>query len=665
MLLTRVSRRKFIRSATITGLFLPLVNQLRAHPQTVSRVPVRDFAEARWRNEWLQHAVLGGPSFDSFERIPANPIWRGSPPLEWPVNGFLFIDPVSTDLFVYIGAYTKGYISKPSSCIGMRSRDKGKTWEHLGTILAPDPLLFDKGGHTPDVCVVYEKTDSNDRSPGVYHMIYDWGEVDFNKEGGLGYARASKPEGPWIRDPNPITRNTTLPLMKGRYRRTYAATLIKRKNDWLITGMMDDAPHSWTLFVMTAARPEGPYSERKLVRDVRANYYHPPLLEFFPSFVHDGYLYAPATSVARNRNYGVLFRVPLEKATDENKWELYQDGSLWHAADKESEYEGLWGQTFSGQVDAKNVLWAMFPSRDSDNLGTIHVAKRYWDKPFRERGFVLNAHSGPALTLIRSAYGAFEIEVRVKLNGTARLVWDYEGVLGPETATSDSLVGKGADCAYCALEISDKRWEIVSFDTNGKRKLEVGEEWVPESDRRFMLRRNEVGNILLRIDDDIAWRGSLGNVQGKAKVSQIGWWLEPRTHLEVLEFKISGSASPAKFWFDATDALLGAGERAAEWKEYTEGFRSAKGYSTVKKEHMAKWNVRGRRFTLWSPKGPEFGSVELLINGVPKAKINLNARKLTPSKALWVSDFFPEGGYAIILKPSRGAMVVDCLEVEQ
>ena len=518
-----VNRRKFIKSTAITGLSLPLLNIGESIRQLAAKLPVRDYADVKWKDEWLQHPVLGGPSFDSFERMPGNPVWRGKPPLEWPVNGFFFIDPVSSDFFIYIGAYTTGYVGKPSSCLGLRSKDKGKTWQYLGTILAPDPSLFDKGGHTPDVSIAYEKGGADGKKPGVYHMIYDWGEADFNSEGGIAYARADKPEGPWVRSHEPITRNSTLPLMEGRYRRTYAATLIKRKSDWLITGMMDDAPHSWTLFVMTAASPEGPYSERKLVRDVRENYFHPPLLEFFPSFVHDGYIYAPATSVARNRNYGVMFRAPLEKATESTAWEVYQNGSIWHSEDKESEYEGLWGQTFSGQVDSKNILWAMAPSRDPDNLGTIHVVKRLWNKPYRERGFVLNAHSGPTLTLLRSAFGAFEISLQVNLKGTARLIWDYEGVLGPASPTSDAVIGKASRCSYSALEISENHWQIVTYGKEGKATIEVGEDWVSEAERRFVVRRNEVGNIRLDIDGKVAWRGSLGNQQGKLRASQIGF----------------------------------------------------------------------------------------------------------------------------------------------
>jgi hypothetical protein len=52
------------------------------------------------------------------------------------------------------------------------------------------------------------------------------------------------------------------------------------------------------------------------------------MLEFYPAFVHRGFVYAPATSVALNRNYNALFRAPLERAAEPGAWELFQNGSL-------------------------------------------------------------------------------------------------------------------------------------------------------------------------------------------------------------------------------------------------------------------------------------------------------------------------------------------------
>lgn len=152
---------------------------------------VTDFARSVHVDTGLRHPVYGDPSFDAFERLPGNPIHRGTPPFEWPVNGFLFHDPVGGYDYVYIGDYTAGYAARPGRCLLYRSTDGAKTWANLGVVLHPDAGLFDKNGQMPDVTVVYDS--------GRYHMVYDWGYAEFNIKGGLAYAWADKPEGPWHR----------------------------------------------------------------------------------------------------------------------------------------------------------------------------------------------------------------------------------------------------------------------------------------------------------------------------------------------------------------------------------------------------------------------------------------------------------------------------------
>jgi hypothetical protein len=419
---------------------------------------VIDYAKSAQVDSWLRHPVYGDPSFDSFERLPGNPIHRGSGEFAWPVNGFLFIDPVSGNWYVYVGDYRAGYAVK-SRCLLLRSKDEGKSWDNLGPVVQGDPKSFDKDGHTPDASVVYDG--------GRYHMVYDWGVPDFNGEGGLAYAWAEKPEGPWHRAPEPLTRNSVLPKLQGRYNRTYAPTLIRRRHDWLILADMDHAPQSWTLFAMTAKHPEGPYSQRHIVRQVESDYFHPPLMEFYPAFVHDGWVYSPATSVALNRNFVGLFRAPLERATEASAWEVCRAGSLWHSEDVDWEAAGLWGQTFSGQVTADGRLLAMFPSRDPSNLGTVNMAERPWAKPFRESGFHFSGHAGPSFTCLNRSYDAFALRADLHVRGTARVLWGYQGAIGPDHATSDASLHPLTLTRFTGLELSDAGWKVVVVGSSG------------------------------------------------------------------------------------------------------------------------------------------------------------------------------------------------------
>ena len=386
-----------------------------------------DYAKAAHRENWLRHPVYGDPSFDTFTRAPGNPIHRGAPPLEWPVNGFLFEDPRSGHWFVYVGRYPKNYAMGPDKdmdCVVYRSTDHGAHWECLGPIFDAAPFTFAGGvspvKYAPDVSVVY--------ADGRYHMVYDFATANSTwesqtspkngAENGFAYAWADRPEGPYHRTPKPVYRSGSYPPLLGKYQRGYAATLLRRKHDWLVLAMSDSGPHmSWALTGMTATNPEGPYSAPKILRCVDDFYYHPPLLEFFPAFAHDGRIYAPATSVAMNRNFQAMFRVKTEDAMNPDAWELWQDGSVWHSEFVENESYGIWGQTFSGFVSRDAQFQVMFPGRDPQGMGTINLASRPWKNAYHD-GFVASGNEGRSLALLKKSYGAADLYVDGELATT-------------------------------------------------------------------------------------------------------------------------------------------------------------------------------------------------------------------------------------------------------
>lgn len=616
-----------------------------------------DFARSRFVDAWLRHPVYGDPSFDAFERVPGNPIHRGTPPFEWPVNGFLFHDPVSGHHYIYVGDYTLGYGGRPSRCVLYRSTDGAQTWTNLGVVLQGDPTLFDKNGHTPDVSVVYDSEH--------YHMVYDWGELNFNAEGGLAYAWADKPEGPWQRAPQPITRNTTLPKLRGRYQRTYAATLIKRSHDWLIVAMMDAAPNAWALFTMTAPRPEGPWSERRLVRHVEGDDFHPPLLEFFPAFTHKGVLYAPATSVALNRNFNVLFQAPLERATEPGAWKIAQHGSLWHSEDVEQESYGLWGQTLSGCVDADGTLRAMFNSRDADGFGTVNLARRQWKQPLRERGFVLTGHQGPSFTCLRQTFRQFTLEATLRLRGTASLIWDYRGILGPNLPQSDATLHPLAKTRYQAVQLSPTGWQVIRVDEQGRSTTLASGPAPNHPTWQLNLQRQRDGGVTLRSGGKELWTSASDANITKDDPGAIGLWVEPHTHLSVEKFKIDGKSLPAKLSYLGLEALLGAGENLANWQEQSgPEFRYGIGLIAKQPQARVKWNVTGRRLTLWSPRGPDYGDAEIRVDGQRATVVNLYAAQPTPSQPVWTSKKLRGPFHGVVWQARTGLLPVNCLQVE-
>ncbi|HZZ44763.1 MAG TPA: hypothetical protein VFE58_17635 [Tepidisphaeraceae bacterium] len=608
-----------------------------------------DYAESGHVDDWLRHPVLGDPSFDSFERVAGNPIHRGTAEFAWPVNVFLFVDPVGGDWYAYIGEYKENYGGGASRCLLYRSRDRGRGWERVGVMLAGDAMMFDRGGHVPDVSVVYDQ--------GRYHMIYDWGEPDFNREGGIAYAWAERPEGPWHRAAEPITRRTTTAVMGGRYSRTYAATLVKREKDWLILGMTDVPPNAWAMFAMTAARAEGPYSKPVIVRRTEGVYYYPPLMEFFPAFVHGGYVYAPATSVAANRNFNVLFRVPIGRATEEGAWEIARHGSVWHAGVGERERYGIWGQTFSGQVLGDGTLAALFPSRDVRGVGTINLAEREWDRPLRERGFVLSGHEGAAMTLLRrgDAAGA-SVEMEVKFEGTVRLLLGHRGVLGPNMPTSGSTLHSLVMTRYSAVELTADGWRVIRVDERGEVRV-VGEGKGKWGDRVIMRAEPAGSGYRLVLDGREVWRGEI------EAVGSLGLWVDRWSRAEVGRFAVKGGGGVAEMDYLYTEALVGAGHgtEGVEVREGDSAFRFGVGAVVRGEGAVVKWNVWGTRVRLWSPRG-EYGKVEVVVDGKGAGVVDLSGR--SGSSVVWDSGKMADGPHAVVVRLIEGVMPVDSVEVD-
>ena len=333
-----------------------------------------DYARSDARRAWLHHPVVGDPSFDSFVHDPGNPLLKGSPPYEWPVNGSVFDDPVSGNRYVYVGLYPRGYWPA-GPCVCFRSTDAGATWQEVGIVLEGGAETFDGDGEhagaTPDVHVCY--------ADGRYHMVYDWANRA-NTRGGIAYAWAENPEGPFHRAPEPIHLDADQAPILGRYVRVYAASIFRRRSDWLILAMMStpgNAGGTWAHVALTSMRPDGGYGQPTLLQCPQSSVFHPAPVEYYPSFAHEGVVYSPATSVAANRTYQIVYAALLEDAHRPEAWSIAEHGSVWHADPAPNEAAGIWGQTFSGFVHEGRLL-AMFPSKTSDDCGTINLAERRW-----------------------------------------------------------------------------------------------------------------------------------------------------------------------------------------------------------------------------------------------------------------------------------------------
>ena len=625
-----------------------------------------DFASVNRRDNWLHHPVYGDPSWDAFERDLNNPVHRGVAGLEWPVNGFFFRDPVTSHWYVYIGNYPAGYATEPgkaSVCTVSRSCELGKAWEHLGPVFSETPFYFEGDSspvqYAPDVSVVY--------ADGRYHMAYDWATSDTtwknirSNKSGIGYAWSEKPEGPFHRHKKPIIRNGQLPkngIFK-KYNRVYASSLIRREHDWLILTIIDSGPYyAWGLAGMTSDNPEGPYGHLQPLFHVEGNNYQPPLMEYFPVFIHDGWVYAPSTSVALNRNFQMIQKAPVEEAMRSEAWELCQHGSIWHAVNEEHEAEGIWGQTFSGFIDEQKRFHVMFPSKDADDKGTINLASRLWKKPYLTQGFRISGHKGSSLAQLMFFYDEFCLDCKFTLHGMALFFWGNTAPLGPNAPTSNSTLHDFSWPRGYALHLERNKWQFLK-GTGERTPLVLGSGTCSEkTERTLTIYHSKDGDVQINMEGQMLWAGHLEVQKGS-----VGALVKKDSFLFVERFLVKGCACPAEITLLHTEALLGAGQGFVGWQEIRSPlFRHGVGAVHRTNSGRAKWNFFGTGFRLWLPKGPEYGTVKVLVDGHKMGEIHLYEKSSVPSQPVLSVGDLRSGFHAVVLK-GASCLVIDSLDV--
>ncbi len=624
----------------------------------------KDFALLNTRNNWSHHFAYGSPSWDTFERFPNNPVYQGRNGMEWPVNGFLFSDPVSKNWYLYIGEYRRNYAiirdstAKNFNCAIYKSTDRGKSWNKSGDLFPLNFSCYDSLHiQAPDVMVIY--------ADGKYHLIFDWvsNKASWQEmgESGIGYAVAERPEGPYRVSSEPLKINTQYrshPILN-KYWRMYAPMLVKRKNDWVMLYMMDTAPpRSWALAASTAKKPEGPYSEPLLVRNVERKTSYPPLMEYFPAFERSGYLYFPATSVATNRNFQLISRVKTEDVTNPDKWEIFSNGSFWHPTSAENEYAGIWGQTFTGFVDDADSLVVMFPSKNKQNFGTINLAKTSWDHLFRNRGFAFSAGEGGSFTYLKQGINLGDLKMDFNISGTMRIVWDFHKPVDIRDTWGNFSFDRSAG-EYKEIEVSESGWKVNLIINKTIQTVDSGKILNLNKTENFLHLGKERGLLSLSMNNQKLWSGRLPERAGVT-----GIMLDPHSHLLTSRFEIRGKATQGRLAYGYYEALLNAGNQDNEW-EFKEDslFRNGKGAISKGNSAFAKWNFEGNGVEIYLPKGPMFGTVAVAVDRQPEVNINLKNDKLLKSTVVFKSKTLKRGNHSVYLKTIDGPLPLDCIEV--
>ena len=437
-----------------------------------------DYSNPKNRNLFMHHPVIGDPSFDSFIRNKSNPAYIGNHPYAWPVNGSIFNDPLSENIYCYVSLYPETYWAKDGTVYGpgkvllLKSSDNGESYENLGVLMEGDKDMFDGDGNRPGTIVDSMVVEYKNR----YYMLYCWAHVTDIKKIGFGIAESDSPEGPFVRGEKPIVSALENRLQPGNFSDIYEGTLIKRKNDWLILACIrqnDPNPSSLeynhfcqALIAMTSESVHGPWSKPEIIISPQKCCFLPQPIENGVCWTYDGHLYAPQYSVASNRTYHVIYRAPIEKAQEAKSWEVFENGSVFHAEEIDTESMGLWGQSIHGFVDEDNNFKIMYPAKNTDNMGTINFAVCNW-KMRHSKGFYLSGCTAPYMALIQGKYNDFSAEIKFQVNTNQkwRVIWDHKSIMGPQPEKDNAkhverMISDEAMYSDVYLSVSGCKWEL-------------------------------------------------------------------------------------------------------------------------------------------------------------------------------------------------------------
>jgi hypothetical protein len=659
---------------------------------------------------FLQHPLVGGPSYDALSFFPGNPVYSGSGITPWVVNGVLYpLDPpANTQLCILASEYPRGYggSSGIANIRALYSNDSGAAWTIGPIVVAPNASMFDKNGSTPNGSAAVMEPD------GHTFIVYGWGGRGrgLENDGGLALAEGPQPRGPFARALTPIVQQSTMPPMPlPRYRMVYGPTLLKRgPGDYLILAAITTTnggggPDStWGMCSLTSADPHGPWSPPALVLVPQSSRWHPSPVEFYPAFAHGGFAYAPATSLAStNRNYQVIWRAPLAGAHTPEAWTVLHDGSVfhWEAAPGQA---SIWGQTISAFVDSSggsSVLRVMYPSLNPASVGALNLASAPWSDDAgieqRARGFWLSAPGTYAMALSSGGHGGaleLDVEMAVPAGGSVGVLWNSAAPLGTVGWPLPTGGAPASRCNASALMLTASGWQLQMLPPAPPggvdcvpRVLASGSACpllpaasasaaAAASSSSVHVHISQTGSGMVNVTcngEVLAASVSVSRgLGGRAALLAL-----PNSAVNVSSFLLGGAQGwlpvPPPLFYMAIDGLNGWGTAKSGWRsDATAGlWRGAEGGyvcdASSACERSAKFNFVGSGVVLWAPRGlPGSSNVSVCVDGGVVVVVAVEGEGVTPSAPLWASPPLEPGRHAIVITAPLGTtMPLDGVEV--
>jgi hypothetical protein len=116
--------------------------------------------------------------------------------------------------------------------------------------------------------------------------------------------------------------------------------------------------------------------------------------------------------------------------------------------------------------------------------------------------------------------------------------------------------------------------------------------------------------------------------------------------------------------YGCKEALLNSGNMNSDWEFVSDSvFRYSRGVISKQSSGFAKWNFEGSGVELYLPKGPDFGSATIYIDGIQAGSVNLRNEQFRNSSLVFKSNTLPKGTHAIYMESKDGRLPLDCIEV--
>jgi hypothetical protein len=270
------------------------------------------------------------------------------------------------------------------------------------------------------------------------------------------------------------------------------------------------------------------------------------------------------------------------------------------------------------------------------------VPRRKWSQPYRASGFVTSGQDGPSLVPLAWCYDAFQLDAQFRLSGSAGLLWAWRQLVGPERPVADGVPDPRCRQNHQAAEIGTDYWRLVTVDKAGMAAVVAQDRMKTAPERTLSLRRGEDGMTALALDEARVWVGRFPAAAGALALS-----VEREGHLTVGRFVVTGTRAPMVASYLPADAVGGAGEAWDDWKTINDPrFTDGTGLARLKEGGRAKWNIRGTRAVLRSPKGPDGALMAVRVDGRNAGMVDTRAPEPRQSAPVFDSGPLVEGNHA-------------------